>query len=148
MRMIDLDPEELARLKAKPEPIAHDDPTASCTAVGWAKELEARGGDALSHYEPDVPNGRHWLARLVSDDPNVLKVIDIEAERWVDARAFAVCVAGGREVTVEPSSVPSANRWQVKFAGSALDPRNGLHMVARTLFGGGKFRPVRELKFE
>jgi hypothetical protein len=151
-----MEPGELTRLQ-KREAIAHDDHSASCTALGWSAYQRRH---ARSQLSPDdiVPNANHWVARLV-DNPE--KTIDIECERWSDARSFAIMVAGGVEVTVEPS-YPVLERWQVKWAGSALDPHDGVHMVARIVkplnirdllvtkknyADADPFLPVRELSF-
>jgi len=85
--------------------------------------------------------------------------IHIECERYNDARHFARLVAGGREVEVHPSrdfNDPALHPdsvvdwWQVAWAGSAMDPDDNLHLVARIAGRSGPsgdYRPVRELRF-
>lgn len=118
----------------------------------------------MATKQADVPNAKHWLAWL-EEDPT--KEIHLECERWVDARAFARMVAGGREVKVAENIrglvlddgsakmgtdvVP--NRWQVKWAGVAGSSTNPEHLVARRvrILDGEDlpegFRPVREIDF-
>ena len=135
--------EELEKLRAmKPGRvmIANDDAKSICTRAGWEAYQKQTAADVVP---PDVPNARHWAARLV-DDPSA--VIDIECERWNDARAFARMASAGREVVLEPVYVPAHERWQVKWAGNAMDQRDAPHLIAR-IRNQGPFLPVGEIVF-
>lgn len=105
---------------SKREVIAHDDPTALATRVGW----EARTPRA-EVKNPAVPN-----ARLFSASPREPgQLIFIECERWVDARSAAYALLGTSEVVVTmtgpelPPKMPTP-RYQVRWVGSAMNPSN------------------------
>lgn len=146
-----LSPEEKARYM-KREVIAKDDPNAHATAAGWTTFLATR--PAAGTTGPDVPNGLLWIAMLpafVDDDCN--PSIHIECERWTDALVLARAVASnesGKGVEPEvhrlldPPRV-AGHRWQVRWAGSALDPRDPLRLEARATDSGLPWTPVRDL---
>ncbi len=78
-------------------------------------------------------------------------VIYIEAERWVDARSFALRKLGVPEVLVVPHDQEGRPipRWQIRFTGSA-GGGNPLRMQARQLqneptSAEDGYRDVREL---
>lgn len=98
----------------------------------------------MAKKSDDVPNGRAWEARLVSDPT---KKIHVECYRFVDARAFARLVAGGAEVEVLETGAWLVERWQVRKAGVGGSAENAPHLEARKLPEGGPFRDVREIDF-
>lgn len=126
--------------------IPHNDRTAISTRHGWER-FQKRAAKAGVHV-PDVPNARFWSAALTTKEGNP---IAIECERWNDARAFARMVAGGAEVDVVQLTVVPRNeigsRWQVKWAGSATDPTDPPHMIARR-YGVDDWTPAREIVFQ
>lgn len=138
----------------KRETIARDDETALCNAVGWAKRTERAPGDAAHVVWTPA---RCWIARLVGP---LGCTVHIECERYIDALAFARMVAGANEVEVMgvlgvqaeavalTDAVRPLRRWQVKWSGSALDPRDQPHMVARRYPYETDFQPAREIDFE
>jgi hypothetical protein len=77
----------------------------------------------------------------------------VEAERWTDARAFAVRKLGVPEVTLErmPEGSPyEFPRWQVRFEGYAGHTTNPVRMQARLIENanvkpGHGWKDVREI---
>jgi hypothetical protein len=130
----DLSDEEKAEIR-KRTPIAHDDPTATCTKAGWERSRRTTNGHQV--MKPDVPFARFWCATWneVEVEPKtkteIVKArvtLVIECERFNDARAYAVMRAGGNRVEIV-AGMPSFPRAQVKWLGMAMN--NTLHMVHR-----------------
>lgn len=139
-----LTPEEIERYRRR-EAIARDDPEAICTAAGWKawKAYREASPSLIFFDEMSIPNVRFWRAEL-KDAEDHEGHIDIECERWFDARTFARTLAGAREVNlIELEAAPAGSRWQVRWEGSALDPRNPPTLVARRN-AETEFRPIRD----
>ncbi len=82
--------------------------------------------------ECDVPN-----CDVVHLDAKPV-VIYVEAERWVDARAFALRKLGVCEAEVKPHALVDGERkplprWQVRGIGISGHPTNGYRMQARQI---------------
>lgn len=82
-------------------------------------------------------NGAGFGSVIVGVPPSLV-VIYIEAERWVDARAFAIRKLGVSEADVKPLPVEDGvakpiPRWQVRFQGTSGHPTDGMRMQARQL---------------
>lgn len=104
-------------------PISHD---------VWKKEnkehqrkhheaVDARKNSLLT--EENVPNANLFIAKFGDTENEIY----IECERWVDARSFARTFYSGDDLVlkrIEMETWERFPRWQVRWFGSSLDPRN------------------------
>ena len=93
------------------------------------------------------------FAALRRGDPGS-KMVYIEAERWVDARTFALCMFSGAEIDLPPAIQRTdlvRSRWQIRWIGQAGgDPTPTMQarfVYARDSDADVEWRNVRDIDF-
>lgn len=121
--------------------IAKDDPHALCNPAGWEDMQRIRG--LASTVQPDVPNAGYYFSSARHDEK---KNVYVEAERAIDARAFAERILGVSQVYISHLASPPKKplpRWQTKWVGNASS--NTRRQVARFIESEGSSVPWREI---
>lgn len=132
--------EEKVRL-ARREVIEKNDSASLGSAAGW-KRRQQRKSDDVDSYVGGVCYGftGRREEQAIGGKKNETVLVNVrayvEAERFYDARAFALLLLGVSSVVCTrafSNGLRPTPRWQVRSVGSAMDPRDMPRREARVL---------------